>query len=140
MPTAVPTFVYDGDCAFCTACARFIERHIPGPSTVVPFQFADLGALDLTREQCEHAVQWVGPDGVRAAGPDAIAELLASSTRRWRIPAALLRSGAVRRISWPVYRWVARNRDRMPGGSAACAIPPVGREPGQPGAGGSASA
>src|SRR3712207_1142233 len=40
-----PTFVYDGDCAFCTACARFIERRIPADVDVVPWQFADLAAL-----------------------------------------------------------------------------------------------
>ena len=61
------TFVYDGDCAFCTLCARFIERRIPSRATVIPWQFADLPALGLTREQAEAAVQWVGEDGRIAA-------------------------------------------------------------------------
>ena len=39
------TFVYDGDCAFCTSCAQFIERRIPTGARVVPWQFADLAAL-----------------------------------------------------------------------------------------------
>lgn len=117
------TFVYDGDCAFCTACARFIERRIPTPARVVPWQFAGLASLGLTAAQCEQAVQWVGADGSVAAGPDAIAELLQSAPQPWRAGGTLLRLRAVRWLAWPAYRWVARNRHRMPGGTAACALP-----------------
>ncbi|MBX7269275.1 DUF393 domain-containing protein [Micromonospora sp. Llam7] len=117
------TFVYDGDCAFCTRCAEFIERRIPTGARVVPWQFADLGRLGLTEAECEEAVQWVGSDGSRAAGPDAIAALLASSGRLWRAAGAGLRIPPVRAAAWPAYRWVARNRHRMPGGTAACSLP-----------------
>ncbi|MER6591971.1 DCC1-like thiol-disulfide oxidoreductase family protein, partial [Micromonospora purpureochromogenes] len=79
------TFVYDGDCAFCTRCAEFIERRIPTGARVVPWQFADLDALGLTEAECEEAVQWVGADGSRAAGPDAIARLLGESGPLWRV-------------------------------------------------------
>ncbi|TDC25734.1 DUF393 domain-containing protein [Micromonospora sp. 15K316] len=117
------TFVYDGDCAFCTRCAEFIERHIPTSARVLPWQFADLAPLGLTEAECEQAVQWVGVDGVRAAGPDAIARLLGASGPLWRFAGALLRLPPVRAAAWPAYRWVARNRHRMPGGTAACAVP-----------------
>ena len=123
MTSARATFVFDGDCAFCSACARFVERRVPTAAHVVPYQFADLAALGLTVEQCEQAVQWVGPDGTVAAGPDAIAKLLGSSNAAWRAAGALLRPPPVRAVAWPAYRWVARNRDRMPGGTAACAVP-----------------
>ncbi|MFU8853960.1 thiol-disulfide oxidoreductase DCC family protein [Micromonospora sp. SL1-18] len=121
------TFVYDGDCAFCTRCAEFIERRIPTPARVLPWQFADLDALGLTVAECEEAVQWVGADGVRAAGPDAIARLLGASGPLWRIVGAGLRFPPVRAAAWPTYRWVARNRHRLPGGTAACAVPSAGR-------------
>src|SRR5512138_3480255 len=78
-----PTFVYDGDCSFCTTCAEFIERRIPTHARVVPWQFADLGELGLTQEQCEEAVQWVA-DSARASGPDAIALLLKDAGRAWQ--------------------------------------------------------
>ena len=39
------TFIYDGDCAFCSSCARFIERFIPTAATITPWQYADLTAL-----------------------------------------------------------------------------------------------
>ncbi|WDZ86664.1 thiol-disulfide oxidoreductase DCC family protein [Micromonospora cathayae] len=122
------TFVYDGDCAFCTRCAEFIERRIPTEVTVVPWQFADLDALGLTVAECEEAVQWVGADGSRAAGPDAIARLLGTSNAGWRAGGGLLRLPPVRVAAWPVYRWVARNRHRLPGGTAACALPQEARE------------
>jgi len=35
------TFVYDGDCSFCTTCAEFIERRIPTHARIIPWQFAD---------------------------------------------------------------------------------------------------
>jgi predicted DCC family thiol-disulfide oxidoreductase YuxK len=127
--SAAPTFVYDGDCAFCTSCVKFIARHIPSQAEVVPWQFADLEALGLTVEQCEQSVQWVHPDGTAAAGPEAIARLLRGSDRRMWHPAGwLLQRRPVRALAWPAYRWVARNRHRMPGGTAACALPQATRE------------
>jgi predicted DCC family thiol-disulfide oxidoreductase YuxK len=125
---AAPTFVYDGDCAFCTTCAEFIGRHVPTGARIVPWQFADLDALGLSRQQCEDAVQWVAPDGSVAAGPDAIALLLRASRPLWRLAGRLLQARPVRAAAWPAYRWVARNRHRLPGGTAACALPQEARD------------
>jgi predicted DCC family thiol-disulfide oxidoreductase YuxK len=125
---AAPTFVYDGDCAFCTSCARFVERRIPTRATVVPWQFADLDALGLTEQQCEEAVQWVGVDGAVAAGPDGIALLLRDAGRQWTLAGTLLQAGPVRVAAWPAYRWVARHRHLLPGGTAACSLPQAERD------------
>ena len=126
MPSPVPIFVYDGDCAFCTTCARFIERRIPTRAAVVPWQFADLPKLGLTVEQCEAAVQWVGADGT-AAGPDAIARLLRDAGRLWKLAGVTLDAKPVRAAAWPMYRWVADHRHLMPGGTASCALPQAQR-------------
>jgi predicted DCC family thiol-disulfide oxidoreductase YuxK len=123
-----PTFVYDGDCAFCTTCAEFVDRRIPTRARVLPWQFADLDGLGLTVAECDAAVQWIGADDVRAAGPDAIARLFGDSRPVWRVLGALLRLPPVRGLAWPAYRWVARNRHRMPGGTAACSLPAAVRE------------
>ena len=123
-----PTFVYDGDCAFCTTCAEFVGRRIPTRARVLPWQFSDLDALGLTVAECDAAVQWIGTDGTRAAGPDAIARLLGDSRPVWRVLGGLLRLPPVRALAWPAYRWVARNRHRMPGGTAACSLPQAVRE------------
>jgi predicted DCC family thiol-disulfide oxidoreductase YuxK len=120
--TTSSTFVYDGDCAFCSTCARFIQRRIPTPAAVVAWQRTDLAALGLTADECEEAVQWVAP-GRRGSGPDAIAWLLLSAGSIWRLPGWLLRLPPARWVAWPAYRWVARNRHRLPGGTATCSLP-----------------
>jgi predicted DCC family thiol-disulfide oxidoreductase YuxK len=122
------TFVYDGDCSFCTTCAHFIERRIPSTATVVPWQFADLDRLGLTLEQVESAVQWVGPDGSVSSGPDAIAALLRDAGRLWTVPGRALRLSPVRLAAWPAYKWVADHRHLLPGGTAACSLPQAQRE------------
>jgi predicted DCC family thiol-disulfide oxidoreductase YuxK len=115
-------FVFDGDCAFCSACAAFIQRRIPTPAAVVPWQRTDLARWGLTAADCQQAVMWV--DGRPAvAGPVAIAALLRSSRGAWRPLGWLLGRRPVLWLAWPVYRWVARHRERMPGGTAACALP-----------------
>jgi predicted DCC family thiol-disulfide oxidoreductase YuxK len=130
-------FLYDGDCAFCSACARFIERRIPTPARVQPWQFADLVAVGLTAADCDQAVQWVDVDG-RAdsgvpvprtilAGPAAIAALLRTSNLFWRTIGRVLGMGPVLALAWPAYRLIARNRDRMPGATATCALPAAQR-------------
>src|SRR4051794_34374310 len=126
MPSPVPIFVYDGDCAFCTTCARFIERRIPTRAMVVPWQFADLPELGLTVKQCEAAVQWVGADGT-AAGPDAIARLLRDAGRLWKFAGVTLEATPVRAPAWRMSRWVPDPGHMMPGGRASGAMPQAGR-------------
>jgi predicted DCC family thiol-disulfide oxidoreductase YuxK len=121
-------FLYDGDCAFCSSCARFLRRWAPTGATIEAWQFADLPSLGVTAEQCDAAVQWVGGTEV-FAGPSAIAALLRSSPGPWRAVGRLLGTGPVLALAWPVYRWVARNRHRMPGGTATCVLPAAQRRP-----------
>lgn len=118
------TFVYDGDCAFCARCAEFIRSHIPTDAVLVPWHRADLAALGLTREQCLEAVQYVVPGRPVLAGPDAIAALLSASRSAWRPLGAALGLPGAGLVSWPVYRWIARHRHELPGGTAACAVTP----------------
>ena len=119
--------VYDGDCGFCSAAARFAQRHIKSPARVEPWQRLDLAALGLTRGECQEVLRWVGaarPAQPRAsaAGPEAIAALLRGSTLGWRILGRLLGTRPALALAWPAYRWIARNRYRLPGGTPACEI------------------
>lgn len=123
-----PVFLYDGDCAFCTRCAEFVERRIPTTAKVTPWQWVDLGPLGVTQPEAEAAVQWIAPDGAIAAGPEAIARLLVDAGSFWRPLGRLLDLAPVRWVTWPIYRLVARNRHRMPGGTAACSLPQAERE------------
>lgn len=123
-----PIFLYDGDCAFCTSCAQLIERRIPTTADVRPWQFTDLEPLGVTQAEAEAAVVWVAPGQAPVAGPVAIARLLIDAGSFWRPLGRLLDLAPVRWVAWPVYRLVARNRHRMPGGTAACSLPQAERD------------
>ena len=123
-----PIFLYDGDCAFCTTCARFIERRIPTSAEVSPWQFADLDALGVTQAQAEEAVLWIADGRPVAAGPDAVARLLIDGGSWWRPLGRVLALAPVRWLAWPVYRCLSRNRHRLPGGTAACSLPQAERD------------
>ena len=100
---------------------------------VLPWQRVDLVALGLTEAECEQAVQWVEAPGtqrrVALAGPAAIGEVLRFGGPLWRLAGSVLRWAPMTALAWPIYRVIARHRDRMPGGSAACALPPAPRTP-----------
>ena len=119
----VPTFLFDGDCSFCSSCARFIDRYIHTDTDVVAWQFADLEQLGVTAEACMAAVQFVQPGKTPTEGPDAIADLLKRATNSlWRAAGRILAKRTTRALARPVYRFVADNRHRLPGGTAACKI------------------
>jgi predicted DCC family thiol-disulfide oxidoreductase YuxK len=117
------TFLYDGDCGFCTASARVLRRYVRPDATIVAWQQADLDAFGVTEQACTEAVQWVQPGRPPLAGPYAIAAALLAGRVPWRPLGALLRLRPVAVLAWPVYRWIARNRHRLPGGTAACEMP-----------------
>ena len=122
-----PVFLYDGDCAFCSSCARVIERRIPTTAAVRAWQLTDLDALGVTPTEAEEAVVWVAPGGAKAAGPEAFALLLVDAGSVWRLLGRLLDLPPVCWLAWRVYRVVARNRHRMPGGTATCSLPQAER-------------
>jgi predicted DCC family thiol-disulfide oxidoreductase YuxK len=114
--------VYDGDCAFCTSSVRWVTRLHLGADVVIPWQHADLAALGLTQEQCEESVQLVEP-GRTSSGHAAAGRLLLRSQWWWKPVGLLLLTPPVSWLARGVYRWIADNRDRMPGGTPACALP-----------------
>ncbi len=119
-----PVLVFDGDCAFCSSSARLVAgrlRRSPADFAVEPWQRLDLPALDLTPEQCEESVRWVGADGRHEHAEGAIARALLAA-RWWVRPVgAVILVPGVRQLAGLAYRWVSRNRHRLPGGTPACA-------------------
>ncbi|GAO10750.1 thiol-disulfide oxidoreductase DCC family protein [Streptomyces lydicamycinicus] len=118
-----PVLVYDGDCAFCTSSVRFAERRLRPRCAATPWQFTDLTELGISRRRAEHEVLWVTPTGAVHGGAQAVAKLLLSAPRGWPVVGALLTLPPLRWAAHGVYRLIARNRHRMPGGTAACALP-----------------
>ncbi|MFH9613327.1 thiol-disulfide oxidoreductase DCC family protein [Streptomyces pratensis] len=123
--------VYDGDCAFCTSSVTFAVRHIKPNCEITPWQFADLESLATTRERAEYELLWITPAGGAHGGAQAVAKLLLSAGRGWAVVGALLTLPPLRWIAHCVYRLVANNREKMPGGTPTCALPAKSRPPTQ---------
>ena len=117
-----PLLIFDGDCAFCTSSVRFIERRIRRHPRIQSWQRSDLAELGLTQEQCETAVQLIENGRVTSAHV-AVARVLIYGRRGWAVLGYLLLVPGIKQIAGVAYRWVETNRDRMPGGTAECALP-----------------
>ncbi|HVE26531.1 MAG TPA: DUF393 domain-containing protein [Sporichthya sp.] len=115
--------IFDGDCGFCSRCARFVARRLPTRAEVKPWQRVDLAAYGVSPEQTRHELVWVGADGRIAGGAQAIARLLLDCGGPWAVPGAFLRVPPFRWVGHGLYRLVARNRYRMPGSTEACRLP-----------------
>ncbi|MDA2808268.1 thiol-disulfide oxidoreductase DCC family protein [Nocardiopsis suaedae] len=121
-----PVLIYDGDCGFCTAAARLAADRIAPGLRIVESHRA--GLPSGLRARARDEVLLAHPDGRRVwGGADAVAVLLTTGPRPGLRPVgALMRLPGLRGLSGLAYRWVARNRHRMPGGTAACGVPPAG--------------
>jgi predicted DCC family thiol-disulfide oxidoreductase YuxK len=123
MPAPRPVLVFDGDCGVCSSAARLVSgrlRRRGSDFAVEPWQRLDLDAYGLTPQQCSEALRWVAADGAVSTAQDAVARCLLAC-RAWVRPAgAVLLVPGIRQVAGLVYRWVARNRHRLPGGTPAC--------------------
>jgi LmbE family N-acetylglucosaminyl deacetylase/predicted DCC family thiol-disulfide oxidoreductase YuxK len=118
--------VYDGDCGFCTTCARWVERHLATPARVVPFQQLDpgaLGRLGLSAAEVRTAAWWVEADGRRRRGHRAIARALGSCGGGWAVLGRVLGAPPLSWLGVPAYSLMSRYRHRLPGGTPACGVP-----------------
>jgi len=122
----LPVLVFDGDCGFCTTCARFLahwvvrSRSTSGGPSIEPWQRLDLPELGLTADQCRAAVQWVGENGQVASGHAAIASVLRAGHPVWRPVGALLGAPGFSWLAAHLYSWFADHRYALPGGTPAC--------------------
>ncbi len=123
-------FLFDGDCSFCSSSARVLERRVPGPTTITPWQWTDLEPLKVTVDEVDAAVVMVDVRLQHRSGPEALADLLATSTSRaCRAAGRVLGLRPTLVVAWPLYRLIARNRHRMPGGTQQCSLPQAERTP-----------
>ena len=122
--------LYDGDCGVCTRLAGFVARWLRpsgGAYEISAYQDAELQPLGLTAAQCDAALQWVDASGRVSAGQDAVARLLLASAAWARPMGAVLLAPGVNGLAGVVYRAVAANRSRLPGGTPACQLPAAQR-------------
>jgi len=124
----LPVFLYDGDCAFCSSCARFLDQRIPTTASVAAWQHTTIEDLGVSIDEVDVAVVMVTDPSNHSSGPEAIADLLGTSpSRLWRSAGRVLGARLVLLLAWPIYRWISRNRHRMPGGTATCSLPQAER-------------
>ena len=120
-PSGRPLFVYDGDCAFCTRTARWVEARVDGRADVQPWQALDLDILGLTEREVTGAAWWV-EDGKPDGGYRSIGRALVAIGGAWGLAGRLILVPPVSWLARPVYALVASNRHKMPGGSDACRL------------------
>jgi predicted DCC family thiol-disulfide oxidoreductase YuxK len=122
---AKPTLVFDGDCGFCTSSIRLAERWCRPAVRFVPWQDLDLEAHGLTYEAVTTSVQWLGPrsaDRGIPSGSAAVARTLLRSRWPFRLAGALMLVPPISWLARLMYRLIANNRYRLPGGTPACAV------------------
>ena len=112
--------IFDGDCAFCTSSTKLFQRITKGRIPTIPYQLANLAEHGLTAQQCERALQYVNSHGV-FEGHLAVAQALKDSKTAWAIVGHLLTWPIISSAAFVVYDWVSKNRNRLPGGTPACA-------------------
>ena len=127
---STPVLVYDGDCAFCTAAARWARRGWPGEAgagtaaEAVPWQELDesgLELLGLTVRQAERAAWWIDGTGECFRAHRAIGHALLASVSGWRRAVGhLVLTAPTSWLAAAVYWVVVRYRHRLPGATPAC--------------------
>lgn len=123
----VPMLIFDGDCAFCTTSVGWLSRRLRrGDGTdpeILPWQQADLEALGLDAGQVSREVVWIDAGGQRHGGSAALTQWLRHREGGHGVVGRMIEAPVVRQVAAAVYRLVAMNRHRLPGGRRACALP-----------------
>ncbi|CAL9310763.1 hypothetical protein SUDANB51_03516 [Streptomyces sp. enrichment culture] len=121
--TRLPVLLYDGDCGFCTRTITTLLATPRRPVNVRTWQESDLEDLGTDRPRAMREMLWVHRDGRVTGGALAFADLFRHLGGPWRVTDLLLRTPPTRWLAAGAYRLIAKNRHRMPGGTAACAVP-----------------
>lgn len=116
--------LYDADCGFCTKTVAQLPR-LRLDLDVASIQETDLGALGVDEERAHRQMPVVDPRGDVTYGHEAWATALGTGSLPLRLVGRVLGSKPMRRPAAATYDWVAANRDRLPGGTAACTLEPA---------------
>jgi predicted DCC family thiol-disulfide oxidoreductase YuxK len=120
-PLELPVLLYDADCAFCTRSAQVATR-LRLRAQVRSLQSVELDALAVPPERAAAELPFVDAAGRVSYGHRAVAAALRTSRSPLTLLGRLLGLRLLDRPLGRLYRWVASNRYRLPGGSAACRV------------------
>ncbi|MFF4158377.1 thiol-disulfide oxidoreductase DCC family protein [Streptomyces sp. NPDC001678] len=119
-----PVLAFDGDCGFCQAVINRISTRGRPALNAVPWQFLPQEVTQPHLHRLDREVLLLLDGKVIAGGADALGEYLGSSSSYgYRTAGSAIKLPVLRRCARGIYRWVARNRHRMPAGTPSCAVP-----------------
>ena len=118
--------IYDGDCKFCQLSLEFGIRHLKVFPSYVAFQKIEPPSFGLTAQQVRSQI-WLAqktPSATEVLGGHlAAGAILKLQPSRWlRVLGWLASTPPTSWIASLVYKLIAANRHRLPGGSRACQI------------------
>lgn len=114
--------LYDDDCGFCKRSAARVHR-LGVDVDRAAIQATDLASYGIGAERALREMPYVAPDGAVVYGHEAWAGILATGPLWARTVGRLMTTWPLSIVAAWVYRWVAGNRQRMPGGTPACELP-----------------
>jgi predicted DCC family thiol-disulfide oxidoreductase YuxK len=118
--------IYDGDCKFCQLSLEFGLRHLRHFPKYVAFQKIEPAKFGLTLEQVKSQI-WLATEGYGSkfskGGHLAAADiLLMQKNPLHKVLGWFIKTPPTAIVADFVYRWVAKNRHRLPGGSRECKL------------------
>lgn len=124
--TTNQVLIYDGDCKFCQLSLEFGIRHLPTFPKYVAFQKIDPAKFGLTLEQVKTQI-WIAseaPSPVNPRGGHLAASVILQMQKNpfLRLLGWFIKTPPTSFLADWVYRWVAKNRHRLPGGSRQCKL------------------
>jgi predicted DCC family thiol-disulfide oxidoreductase YuxK len=117
-----PLMIFDGDCGFCTASVNVIRRWIRPDCDIEPWQFTPIADFNLTPEECSTAVQYVDSDRRVHSGSRAVMRMLRDAPLPWPVVGAIGDAPGIAWVADRTYKWIALNREKLPGSTPACAV------------------
>ena len=107
---ARPTLIFDGDCRFCRRWVARWRKQTGARVQYLPFQQLAGRFPEVSREECEKAIQFIDSGGRVSSGADAVTRLHDYGLRGGHALGAFL---SLPPIIWVLrlgYKLVARNR------------------------------
>ena len=118
--------IYDGDCQFCRLSLDFGIRNLSKFPEFAAYQRIEPSKFGLSAADVSSQVWLVEPLPSLAkplGGHLAVAHILMDQAQfYWRWLGFFMKTPPFSFIAALVYKWVAKNRHRLPGGSRACKL------------------
>jgi predicted DCC family thiol-disulfide oxidoreductase YuxK len=89
---------------------------------MTPYQFIRPEDFGLTLKDCETALQYVSKGGRVSAGHEGYRQMLIELGGFYLVLGRLMRLPGYYGTANIVYRWIAKNRHKMPGGTPTCSL------------------